>query len=300
MRILINKNSDVPIRSQISEQVAMSIATARLKPGAVLPSVRELANRLDISRNTVSAAYQDLVDRMYIERRRGAKMVVRPLDALPLAPREDLDDLIDAAIRTARQHGYTLQELTQRVRERLLIEPPDHVLVVEPEPGMRRLLLQEISAALPRSVSAISPEELTENRGVIIGALVVCLPGRAPQLVSLVPKGHPFLVLQPSGIDAYVQLIHELKCSSVIGVASVSEVLLEMARPLLAPFVGSFHALEEHHLGEKEARDLSGLDLVICDSTVHKRIKARKIVEYRVVSAATTGEISNRMGLALD
>jgi len=295
MRFHINKSSDVPIRSQISEQIVMSIATSVLKPGDVLPSVRELAIRLGISRNTASAAYQDLVERMYIEGRRGAKMVVRPLDSLPLAPREDLDDLIDATVRAAREHGYSMQELRQRVRERLLMEPPDHVLIVEPETGMRRILLQEILSTLPRAVVAISPEELSENRGVVIGALVVGLPGRAQQVRSMLPKAHPFLVLEPSGIEAHVQSIHELRRSSVIGVASASQVLLEMARPLLAPFLGSYHALEEYLLQEKETRDLSGLDLVFCDSTVHKRIKARKIVEYRVVSRAASGEISKQL-----
>src|SRR5437867_7118826 len=154
MRIHINKGSDVPSRRQISEQIVLSIATAMLKPGDVLPSVRALAMRLGISRNTASAAYKDLVQRLYIERRHGRKMVVRALDALPLAPREDLDDLIDAAIRAARHRGYTLQELRKRVRERLLIEPPDHVLIAEPEAGMRRLLQLEISEALHLTAEA--------------------------------------------------------------------------------------------------------------------------------------------------
>jgi len=300
MRFHIDKSSDVPIRSQISEQIVLSIATTMLKPGDVLPSVRELAIRLGISRNTASAAYKDLVQRLYIERRHGRKMVVRALDALPLAPREDLDDLIDAAIRAARHRGYTLQELRKRVRERLLIEPPDHVLIAEPEAGMRRLLQLEISEALHLTAEAISPDELAANRGAVIGALVLALPGRAQHVLSLLPKSHPFLVLEPSGIDAYVKLIHELKRASVIGVASISQVLLEIARPLLAPFVGSFHAFEEHHLQEKETRDLSGLDLVFCDTIVRGKITARRVAHYRLVSGAAAGEISNRIAATVD
>jgi DNA-binding transcriptional regulator YhcF (GntR family) len=300
MRLHINKNSEVPIRSQIAEQIVLSIATATLKPGDVLPSVRELAIRLGISRNTASAAYQDLVDRSYVERRRGAKMVVRALEALPVSPRVDLDDLIDAAIRTARQHGYTLQELRQRVRERLLIQPPDHVLIVEPEPGMQRLLLHEMRETLPFNVDAVSPGELSDKPGAAIGALVVIVPGRSPQVLSLLPKGHPFLILEPSGIDAHVRLIHEFKRSSIIGVASVSQLFLEMARALLAPFVGDFHALEEHLLQEKETRDLSALDLVFCDRLVRRRVKARRLAEYQVISAPAMEEISKRIQLGVD
>jgi DNA-binding transcriptional regulator YhcF (GntR family) len=300
MRIHIDKSSEVPVRSQISEQIVMSIATSMLKPGAALPSVRELAIRLKISRNTVSAAYQDLVERSYLERRRGAKMVVRPLDALPFAPRADLDDLIDATVRSALQHGYTLEQLQERVRQRLSEEPPDHVLIVEPEVGMRRILQREIAEKLPFRIDAVGTDGLGQSLGAPIGALVVGIPGRAPLIRSLLPKTHPFLVLEPSGIGPHVKLIHELKRSSVIGVASVSALFLEMARLLLAPFVGSFHALEEHHLQEKETRDLSGLDLVFCDGLVPARIKARRIVEYRIVSAAAADEISGRIHGAED
>ncbi len=223
-------------------------------------------------------------------------MVVRALDALPLAPRQDLDDLIDAAIRTARERGFTLQELRKRVRERLLIEPPDHVLIVEPEPGMRRLLQLELAETLPFTVEAMLPDELPENRGAAIGALVLTLPGRAQHVLSLLPKGHPFLVLEPSGIDAHVKLVHELRRASVIGVASISRLLLEMAGPLLAPFVGSFHSLEEHHLEDSETRDLSGLDLVFCDTVARRRVKARRVAEYRLVSSVAVREISDRVG----
>ena len=107
-----------------------------------------MALRHKIHPNTVSEAYKDLVQRHWIKRHRGKKMVVRPFDALD-HPVEDLDDLIDDTIRAALKRGYTLQKLRKRVRERLLIKPPDHVLIVEDEPGMRRLLRWELSEMLP-------------------------------------------------------------------------------------------------------------------------------------------------------
>src|SRR5262245_33297225 len=68
MKIDINKNSEVTICDQLSQQIVFLIATGKLKPGDQLPSVRELALRCKIHSNTVSDAYKDLVQRLWIKR----------------------------------------------------------------------------------------------------------------------------------------------------------------------------------------------------------------------------------------
>ena len=67
MPILISKESEVPLRQQLAEQIVFRIATGKLHPGESLPSVRELARRLKIHHNTVSEAYQDLIRRKWLE-----------------------------------------------------------------------------------------------------------------------------------------------------------------------------------------------------------------------------------------
>ena len=54
--ISIDRDSDVSIRQQITDQILFLIATGRLRSGDQLPSVRELARRHDIHANTVSQA----------------------------------------------------------------------------------------------------------------------------------------------------------------------------------------------------------------------------------------------------
>ena len=304
MHIRIDKASDVTVCKQLSEQIVFLIATGRLKAGDALPSVRQIALRHKIHANTVSEAYKDLVQRHWLKRHRGKKMVVRPFDELD-HPIGDLDDLIDDTIRTALERGYTLQELRKRVRERLLIVPPDHVLIIEDEPGMRRLLRQELSDMLPLlTIEATSPDKLVGNQGPVIGALVVTLPGRVWNLVagtpSLLPRGHPLLAVEPSGVDAHLDHIRRLAEASVIGVASISQEFLRLARALLAPFVGSRHAMEEHLLNERETKDLSGIDLVFCDTVARRSIRARRIVPYHLISGATAQNISYRIASSED
>ena len=147
MQIQISRRSEVPIRQQLADQIVFLVVTEKLKAGAVLPSVRELARRLKIHHNTVSHVYADLVRRTWLARR-GNRLAVRAADELARLKRaEDLDQMINAVIRVAREGGYSLQALRERVRERLLAQPPDHILVVEQEPGLRRLLEEEIGKA---------------------------------------------------------------------------------------------------------------------------------------------------------
>jgi DNA-binding transcriptional regulator YhcF (GntR family) len=82
MDIRIDNSSEVPIRHQLAEQIVFLIATDRLAAGEALPSVREMARRLKIHHNTVSDAYQDLVRRNWLARRRGSRLVVVPRETL--------------------------------------------------------------------------------------------------------------------------------------------------------------------------------------------------------------------------
>src|SRR5918997_6496761 len=77
MRIWLSKNSEVTVREQLATQIVLGIVSWDLKPGQKLPSTRELARRFNIHSNTVSAAYHDLVERGWVELRRGSGIYVR-------------------------------------------------------------------------------------------------------------------------------------------------------------------------------------------------------------------------------
>ncbi|MBM3785739.1 MAG: PLP-dependent aminotransferase family protein [Acidobacteria bacterium] len=65
--------SDLPIYLQLYEQLRSSIVTqCRLGPGAKLPSTRAFADSLGVSRNTVLAAFEQLLAEGYLEGRAGS------------------------------------------------------------------------------------------------------------------------------------------------------------------------------------------------------------------------------------
>jgi len=72
--IEINMQNAAPIYEQLRDQIVLGIASKKLVPDEVLPSVRNLAADLGINFHTVNKAYTILCDEGYIvmDRRKGA------------------------------------------------------------------------------------------------------------------------------------------------------------------------------------------------------------------------------------
>src|SRR5689334_25357897 len=77
----VERDSDVPISTQIFWQLAYQIDTGRLQPGERLLPVRELGGALRVNPNTIRAVYRRLADAGYVTSRHGAG--TRVADAPP-------------------------------------------------------------------------------------------------------------------------------------------------------------------------------------------------------------------------
>lgn len=60
--LTIDLDADVPVYRQIAEGIRRALADGRLAPGRRLPPTRDLATQLGVNRNTVVAAYDQLVE----------------------------------------------------------------------------------------------------------------------------------------------------------------------------------------------------------------------------------------------
>ncbi|MBV8683935.1 MAG: GntR family transcriptional regulator, partial [Caulobacteraceae bacterium] len=65
LSIDLDRAGKAPLTAQIYRAVRDAIETGRLGPGAKLPSWRDLAAQLGVSRGTVRVAYQRLVDEQF-------------------------------------------------------------------------------------------------------------------------------------------------------------------------------------------------------------------------------------------
>ena len=298
MDIRISKESEVPIHEQVVAQIALSIGAGELKPGQALPSVRELARRLKIHHNTVSRAYQDLVLQKLMTRRRGSLLVVsKPGESECLPDVKDLDDLINETMRAASRRGYTLQQLRKRVRERMLAEPPDHILVLSADSGMRVLFQMELKETLQYDVESCSPDQLAANPGLAVGALVLSPPGSMREAVSILPKDRSPIPIVYTPADQHVELVRGLQRPSLIALVSISEYFLRTARGIMAPVAGQQHSMREYLLTAEDHPDnIGAADVFICDSVAHRVArswaKRGKVVLHRMIARECFDRVS--------
>ena len=87
MLVPLNRDSPVPVLRQLYLELRRSILAGAIPPGGRLPPTRTLAARLGVARNTVVAAYEQLLAEGFIEGRVGAgSFVSRDLPDAPASP----------------------------------------------------------------------------------------------------------------------------------------------------------------------------------------------------------------------
>ena len=101
----VSPTSGVPIYRQLLDQIRSQIASGRLPPDAFLPSVRQLAQQLQVNPMTVSKAYSLLERDGLVELARGQGMRVLPPSPSTngKARRQVLLPLLEQVAATAKQ-----------------------------------------------------------------------------------------------------------------------------------------------------------------------------------------------------
>jgi GntR family transcriptional regulator len=81
----IDLNSGIPVYRQIVDSLRTLLVNGALKPGDILPPVRQLALDLGVHFNTVAEAYRILAEEDWLDlkRRRGALVIERSLPHPP-------------------------------------------------------------------------------------------------------------------------------------------------------------------------------------------------------------------------
>jgi len=228
-------------------------------------------------------------------RKQGTRLVVRTPDERAAGSQPDLDDLINQTIRVARRHGYTIQELSQRVSDRLAEEPPDHILVLSIDPGMCRMLQAEIQSAVKYRVTTCTPEELIASPEPALGALVVSPPGVLPMIAEVLPKDRPPITVLYSSAEAHFEVVRKMTHPSVVAIVSISETFLKIACGLLGPRIGTRHTLIECLVDERKNARIPAADLLFCDAVtfprVHAHRRAKNAIPYNLISSECLEQI---------
>jgi GntR family transcriptional regulator len=115
----VSPTSGVPIYRQLLDQIRSQIASGRLPPDSFLPSVRQLAQQLQVNPMTVSKAYSLLERDGLVELARGQGMRVRP-------PSPSTNG------KTRRQVLLPLLEQVAATAKQLALDPDEVVSLLKP------------------------------------------------------------------------------------------------------------------------------------------------------------------------
>lgn len=116
----LDSSSGVPFYRQIIDQVLLAVADGRLKAGAQLPTVRQLAVDLSVNLNTVAKAYREMEIRGIVETQQGTGTFIsaRRPDRHAREKRKAVGDLVDRFIANGEALGIALDDLVDALVER--------------------------------------------------------------------------------------------------------------------------------------------------------------------------------------
>jgi DNA-binding transcriptional regulator YhcF (GntR family) len=235
----VERDSDVPISTQIYWQLAYQIESGRLQAGTRLPPVRELGAALRVNPNTVRAVYRRLADAGYVVGRHGAGTSV--VDRPPVRRGADaLAGIVAETLRRAAQLGFTPDEVAQATftaaSERKRPGAHIRVLFAECTAADANVDAERITEAFPDRVEVIPVllDDLAERLERYHYDLVATttfhadeaqayVAGRVPVVAMLVGPGYMSLVHEIVGLASGSRV--GVVCGSQRGVENIAEVL---------------------------------------------------------------------------
>lgn len=114
MYIIISNSNSQPIYEQIKEQIKNKIISGELKPGELLPSIRNLAKDLRISVITVKNAYEELEKEGYVETipSKGTYVASKNIELIKEEQLQKVENLINTAVSIAKISKISKKEIS--------------------------------------------------------------------------------------------------------------------------------------------------------------------------------------------
>ena len=112
--------SGVPFYRQIVDQIRYGIASGHLLPGEQLPTVRDLAVRLEVNPNTIRKAYSELEILGILDTQQGTGTFIAHKEIEITDSEKDrmIGQICDELIARGQQYNLTLKEIFEHLQRR--------------------------------------------------------------------------------------------------------------------------------------------------------------------------------------
>ena len=114
-----NFRGDLPIYSQLVEQIKLGIVSGSLLPGERLMSVRDMATEAGVNPNTMQRALQELErDGMVYSQRTSGRFVTENLQVIERAKKKLAEEQIRGFQEAMKKLGYRREEILTLLKEK--------------------------------------------------------------------------------------------------------------------------------------------------------------------------------------
>ena len=303
MKITINKDSSVPIRDQLIEQVGLQIAAGTLTAHEKLPSIRALADRLGVHYSTITAAYNHLAEVGLLEVRQGSG--VRVAQTGRRTENENnflsLEEMFNDFLARVAERGCSLDEVRQladNFRERPAAK---RILAVDANKDFHKVILGELSPHFNLPVETITPSDLIANLGELEGSLTVTSLYHLFSFQKYVKDLTRLVACNIEPGRSELSAVETLPNNSLVVLVSVSSTLLHMASNLVAAMRGEEIAVRT--IDRDDDKELTYIakhaDFFICDSLSQAKVSAlvpaNKMNVFKLYGPSTIERIQDRL-----
>ena len=111
--------SDLPIYSQLVDQIKLGIVSGSLLPGERLMSVRDMATEAGVNPNTMQRALQELErEGMVYSQRTAGRFVTENMQVIERAKKRFAEEQIRSFLEAMKKLGYQWEEILSLLKEK--------------------------------------------------------------------------------------------------------------------------------------------------------------------------------------
>ncbi|HEY9678139.1 MAG TPA: GntR family transcriptional regulator [Drouetiella sp.] len=301
MKISIVKDSPVPIRDQLIEQIALQIASGTLKGKEKLPSIRALAQRLGIHYSTVTAAYNHLADVGLLDVRQGSGVRVSGKAPEQSDERLDLNQLFREFLARISENGYSRKDFEKCIAHVSDGAPVKRILAVDRNKDFHALLLKELQPHFSIPVETCTVEEVLSNRKLMEDSLLVTSLYHLFSFQHVVPDPTRLVACNIEPGRTEIDTISQLPSGSLVLLVSESQTMLNMATKLFAATRGEEVAVRSVLTSDQKELNymLKHSNLIICDTSAEAHVVPHagktKVMVFRLYALNTIQSIKDRL-----
>ncbi len=257
----IERKSGVPIYTQVKNHIIDEIESGRLKIGEKLPTERELSQKLKVSRNTISAAYNLLEQEgvLISYQGRGTFVAEEGKTWKQHTTKNKIVRLIDIALEEAIEMDLNAKEFIaivhERVKEREFFIKNINAVFVECNIEQAKFFADELSRVTDLNVLPMTVAEL-ENRNEAIE--------------ETINQSH-IIITAFNHVNEVKGLIRDFK-KEVYGIASNPnlETIVRIAKYPKGTRFGQITLSKEFYFKVQFALKSAGLEILTLEGTISK------------------------------